>query len=1331
MTRAITQSLPFRCWIPLLVCTGSMLLAEAAATIDAVDTVIQRSTQGEIQIVVSDAPTTSGIDFVLHIESSVADPLTPNPVVAAGYAIDGWDIAVNVIEGGGGGTIDEIRISAASSTPIAKGFSGTLLGISLNAQSFFVPTQTDLIFILADLNETAVLGPVDGTVSIGGFDGTLSLLPGSVPLIPGSVNIDVSVTDLDLSGDGSIDLVVTNSTTGEFEIVTLLEGPAGTFTFSLPTVFDNTAPFDDDNGALGIQAGDQITTLYTDILDANGQTTPVPPGGGGDLTVPGNDGTVDTDPDQINAGADVDVTVSDADLKTAGTLDVSVENTGSGEVQTLTLNENPADSGNFEGTVTTIFGAAPIAGKLAVQGGDSVQASYLDVFRADGSTTTLLASTLVLSGTQDGTVETLEGQIKPGEVVTVRVSDSDLAGSADVTVRLTDAAAAVKETQVVNLPETGAGTGVFEGTVTTIFGAAPIAGKLAVIPGDKIDALYFDALKVDGDTTTVVSAPPTTVSAGFTAILTVSAGVQPGDSLRIELEDQDLNTAGTDNVDVEVKNLNNNDIETVTLTETTPASGIFRFAPPFPTNDLSGISLASGDFNRDGFDDIAIGASIADPPGTTNGGKVYLIFGGGLGASVNLSNPADVDVTIIGAADNDQVGYWLTTLDFNGDDLEDLLVGGPYGDAPGGSAAGKAYLIEGDPYETLPATINLAAPSSGLTVLGDDADDNLGISLGGGDLNGDFVGDLILSAFLADQLAGADAGEAYVVFGAAPSTAMSIADTQATYGENLLVEVDIDATTGLKIVEFDLHIAFDSDLLTWDAVYGTGTMTDGWTFSSAVSPGAASTMDTVKINGTTWIDATTNNGAASVVGTLFHAGFVVADIRHPANSPLELTYLLFNGGRTEWTQETDGSVVLIGNDAVLDMTVVSMPGDTVRVRLTDPDFNTNPGVIETATAELRNPVTSELEDVQLVEISAGNSVFFGTVLTVFGAAGTAQDGEFHTSDGDSLFATLVDTLSSAGVTVNRNDSSFVVNPFGDVDANGSAQAFDAARILAHSVKLITFDEHDSLAANVDLAAPFGPVDSFDAALVIQHRLRRIKRFPVQEDEAANHPQPETDNSVPKILARDTRHLTLVRQAKHVAIHVDNRQGIWAGDLFVAGIDAEAVVAAPEIDGSLVEYRVDASGVHIAFAMEQSVSGAGELLRILTAADDAGNSVAPGPVEGRLNGGGITVVSIAAEMGSESDALPKRTRLHENFPNPFNAETQIGFDLAHPGEVRLRIVNSLGQHVNTMVDDRLAAGTYRIVWNGTDAAGKAVASGTYLSILQTSEFEQVRSLTLLK
>lgn len=80
MTRAITQSLPFRRWIPLLVCTGSMLFgvrAEAAATIEAIDTVIQRSTQGEIQIVVSNAPETSGIDLVLHIESTVADPRLP------------------------------------------------------------------------------------------------------------------------------------------------------------------------------------------------------------------------------------------------------------------------------------------------------------------------------------------------------------------------------------------------------------------------------------------------------------------------------------------------------------------------------------------------------------------------------------------------------------------------------------------------------------------------------------------------------------------------------------------------------------------------------------------------------------------------------------------------------------------------------------------------------------------------------------------------------------------------------------------------------------------------------------------------------------------------------------------------------------------------------------------------------------------------------------------------------------------------------------------------------------------------------------------------------
>ena len=263
--------------------------------------------------------------------------------------------------------------------------------------------------------------------------------------------------------------------------------------------------------------------------------------------------------------------------------------------------------------------------------------------------------------------------------------------------------------------------------------------------------------------------------------------------------------------------------------------------------------------------------------------------------------------------------------------------------------------------------------------------------------------------------------------------------------------------------------------------------------------------------------------------------FTVKDIRHTANSDLEITYVHFNGGRPEWTPITSGSVLLVGNDGALAATVVSTPADTIRLRVTDVDFNLDPAQIDTAPVVVVNGTTGELEDVLLQELSVDDDVFFGIVRSVSAAgAGVDSDGIFNTQDGDSLFITFVDSLTAAGTQVSLLDTNFVIDPLGDADGNGMAQAFDAARILAHAVGYITLAGRDSMAANVDLQAPFGPITSFDATLVIQKRLGLIGRFPIQEDEADNHPQPETDASVPKT-APQIRQLALVQRSGYVAI----------------------------------------------------------------------------------------------------------------------------------------------------------------------------------------------------
>ena len=94
-------------------------------------------------------------------------------------------------------------------------------------------------------------------------------------------------------------------------------------------------------------------------------------------------------------------------------------------------------------------------------------------------------------------------------------------------------------------------------------------------------------------------------------------------------------------------------------------------------------------------------------------------------------------------------------------------------------------------------------------------------------------------------------------------------------------------------------------------------------------------------------------------------------------------------------------------------------------------------------------------------------------------------------------------------------------------------------------------------------------------------------------------------------------------------------------------------------------------------------------------------------------------------------LPQVLALHPNFPNPFNPSTTLRFDLPEAGWVELSMFNVLGQQVRTLVNGVREAGYYRLEWDGTDEAGQAVASGTYLARLQTREGVLMHKMLMVK
>ncbi len=99
--------------------------------------------------------------------------------------------------------------------------------------------------------------------------------------------------------------------------------------------------------------------------------------------------------------------------------------------------------------------------------------------------------------------------------------------------------------------------------------------------------------------------------------------------------------------------------------------------------------------------------------------------------------------------------------------------------------------------------------------------------------------------------------------------------------------------------------------------------------------------------------------------------------------------------------------------------------------------------------------------------------------------------------------------------------------------------------------------------------------------------------------------------------------------------------------------------------------------------------------------------------------------------SSSANLPNAFQLENNFPNPFNPATTIEYSLRNQADVKLSIFNMLGQKVRDLVNESQAAGTHRVIWDGTDASGAAVSTGVYLYRMQVGDLAETKKMVLIK
>ena len=274
---------------------------------------------------------------------------------------------------------------------------------------------------------------------------------------------------------------------------------------------------------------------------------------------------------------------------------------------------------------------------------------------------------------------------------------------------------------------------------------------------------------------------------------------------------------------------------------------IFGHSSPVSTIDLSiksaditicgddiygrfGWAVASGDVNDDGFDDIIIGAYRADSgtPAREDAGKTYVIFGASFSSppyTIQLdSQPADI--TIYGNEAYDGSGWAVASGYINGDVYADIVIGAPFADPSGGSAAGETYVIFGS--SSPPSTVDLSTTPADITVCGKNYYHNSGYAVSSGNINKDGFTDIIIGAPGANPSGGGSAGETYVIFGSSspPSTIdLSTESADITIcGDNYCDKI------GHAVVSGDVNADGYEDIIIgaptcwdpWGGVSGTG-----------------------------------------------------------------------------------------------------------------------------------------------------------------------------------------------------------------------------------------------------------------------------------------------------------------------------------------------------------------------------------------------------------------------------------------------------------------------------------------------------------------------------
>ena len=172
-------------------------------------------------------------------------------------------------------------------------------------------------------------------------------------------------------------------------------------------------------------------------------------------------------------------------------------------------------------------------------------------------------------------------------------------------------------------------------------------------------------------------------------------------------------------------------------------------------------------------------------------------------------------------------------------------------------------------------------------------------------------------------------------------------------------------------------------------------------------------------------------------------------------------------------------------------------------------------------------------------------------------------------------------------------------------------------------------------------------------------------------------------------------------------------------------DWKLVEVIVDLDADFAEFYYDGAFVH-SWQWTLGANGAGSPLEL-----DA-NDFFGATADDEMYIDDYTVRSLPPTgIGQPNPTVPTEFTLEQNFPNPFNPTTTIGYNLKENATVKLTVYDVLGRVVKTLVNGRQTAGYRTVQWDGRNENGEQVKSGVYVYVLEANGFRDMKKMILVK